>query len=108
MYNTYNDFEECGFCEDKITSKGCFNCKYFKIKKAIKELNDYINTRMDLNEDLLCINEKYKYYIKKYADLNLVPKKMIKYSDYVFDDNIIAMVLNKRILNDNDYLEDMR
>lgn len=108
MYNGYKDFEECEFCEDKTTSKGCFNCKYFKIKNAIKGLNEYINTRIDFETDLLFINENYKQYIKKYSNINLVPNKMVEYTSYICDDSTIAMVIDKRVLYDNDYLEEMR
>lgn len=100
MYNGYNDFEECDFCVDKATTNGCLTCEIGKIKSAIRGFNEYINTRIDYKKDLICINEKYKQYIKKYSDLNLVPKKMIRYLTDVMDDDVVVMVLNAKALCD--------
>ena len=107
MYNGYNDFEECDFCVDKATTNECLTCRIGKIKSAIRGFNEYINTRIDYKKDLICINEKYKQYNKKYSNLNLVPKKMVRYLANTMDDDVVAMILNKKVLSDLNVQEEV-
>lgn len=99
VFGRYNDFEECDFCTDKYTTKCWINCKIYNIKYAIQKLNDYISTRIDLEDDIVMINEKYYQYIKKYSKLNLVPNTIINKSN-MLDDDIISIIISKKALND--------
>lgn len=100
VFGRYNDFEECDFCVDKYTTKCWFNlCKTYNIKHSIRKLNDYITTRIDLEDDIIMINEKYQQYLKKYSKINLVPNTILVKTD-MLDDDILTVIISRKALNE--------
>jgi len=104
VFGKYNDFEECDFCVDKYTTRCWIGCKIYNIKQSIQKLNKYIATRIDFEDDIIMINVKYRYYLNKYSKLYIVPNTMIDKTD-LLDDDIIAVIISKKALNDFNELE---
>ena len=99
VFGTYSDFEECDFCTDRYTTKCWFNCKIYNIKNSILKLNNYIATKLDLDDDIIMINTKYDMYLKKYSKLGIVSNTIL-YETNLLDDDIISVILSKKALKD--------
>lgn len=96
---TYN---ECIDCYDKTTTTGCFKCDIFKIKSAIQELYDFIEShKSNLSQYIFFINDKYYKQIESSLNFNLsvvditISKRL--------EDNQICVVVDKKELDWGDF-----
>lgn len=65
-------FSECDSCYKKATTSGCFTCKTYKIKKAVRNLNEFLEeNKSNLSQFILYINTIYYQQIKSASNLNL-------------------------------------
>ena len=101
VFGTYSDFEECDFCTDRYTTKCFVNCKIYNIKNAIHKLNNYITNRIDLNDDIIVVNKKFKQYLDKYSKLNFVPNIIVYKTDVLNNDTIVVIISKKALNNYN-------
>ena len=86
----------CENCTGKTTTIQCINCTTYKLKNAIKQLDEFIEAhKSNLTQYILYINNLYADILKNSLDYNLIPNLEIRYISLLTDKEVCIIVDKK-------------
>lgn len=88
---------KCEDCYKKVTTTGCYNCEYFKIKNCLYEIQEFIDThKNNISSNyryVFYFNSKYYNDIISAIDLENIPQKNIKVIN-LLEQNEVCMIID--------------
>lgn len=92
--------DECECCCKKASVSGCFNCKIYKIKSAITQLQESIDNKIYINP-LIFINKDYEF-IKQHINFKGIQYRITN----TLPDDVVSCIINKDTLDFRRFYED--